>query len=303
MVTAQLIPIGVGIHNVLIATDFSRFSNRALDTGLKLAQAYKAHAYVVFVVPTDEFMLAGPEAYVAARDAARRDLENLKLELKKTYSSLEGIDYQLYLLEGEVAQSILNFAHDKQADLIVLGTHGRGGLEKALMGSVAEKVFRASPIPVLTIGPRARHALHALAPKNILVAADFTPASERAAQYAAGLAVEHHSQLALLHVVNPKELEHVPDRDRIIQVMEANLQDLLGQGVRVPFTTRIASGRVAQTILQNAEELDADLLVLGVHPSAGVLDRFMWPIAYEVVRDSPCPVLTVRERVRTGESD
>ncbi len=90
MATAQLTPIGVGIHNVLIATDFSRFSNQALDIGLKLAKAYQAHAYVAFVVPSDEFMIAGPDAYVAAKDAARRDLESLKVELQKTHTCIEG---------------------------------------------------------------------------------------------------------------------------------------------------------------------------------------------------------------------
>jgi nucleotide-binding universal stress UspA family protein len=297
MATAQLTPIGVGIHNVLIATDFSRFSNQALDIGLKLSQAYQAHAYVAFVVPSDEFMLAGPDAYIAAKEAARRDLESLKLELKKTHSCQEGKDYHLYLLEGDVATSILNFAQGKHVDLIVLGTHGRGGLEKALMGSVAEKVFRASPVPVLTIGPRACHVSDALAPKNILAAADFSPAGERAARYAAGLAAEHCSRLTLLHVVSPKELEHVPDRDRVLQAMDQNLQEVLGPAAK-PCERRVECGRVAPTILRTAQELNADLVVLGVHPAAGVLTRFMWPIAYEVVREALCPVLTVRERDR-----
>ena len=95
MATAQLTPIGVGIHNVLIATDFSHCSNQALDVGLKLGKSYKAQTYVVFVVPSDEFMLAGPEAYVAAKEAARRDLENLKVELRNTHSCIQGKDYQL----------------------------------------------------------------------------------------------------------------------------------------------------------------------------------------------------------------
>jgi nucleotide-binding universal stress UspA family protein len=297
MVTTQLTAIGVGIHNVLIATDFSRFSNQALDIGLKLSQAYKAHAYVAFVVPSDEFMLAGPDAYVAAKEAARRDLENLKLDLKKTHTCIEGRDYHLYLLEGDVATSILHFAQQKQVDLIVLGTHGRGGLEKALMGSVAERVFRASTVPVLTIGPHARHASHALAPKNILAAADFSPAGERAARYAAGLAAEHHSRLTLLHVVNPKELEHVPDRDRVLQAMDENLRELLGPEAGA-CDRRVECGRVAATILRTVHELNADMLVLGVHPAPEVLTRFMWPIAYEVVREASCPVLTVRERDR-----
>ena len=298
MVTAQLTPIGVGIHNVLIATDFSRFSNQALNIGLKLSQAYKAHAYVVFVVPSDEFMIAGPDAYVAAKEAARRDLENLKAELKQTHSTCEeGKHYHLYLLEGDVATSILTFAQQKHVDLIVMGTHGRGGLGKALMGSVAETVFRSSEIPVLTIGPSARHANHALAPKNIVVAADFSPAGERAARYASGLAAEHHSNLTLLHVVSPKELEHVPDHDRVMRALDEKLQDLLGPEAR-PCQRHVECGRVAPTILRMAQELNADMLVLGVHPASAVLTRFMWPIAYEVVREASCPVLTVRERDR-----
>jgi nucleotide-binding universal stress UspA family protein len=295
MATAQLTPIGVGIHNVLIATDFSQYSNQALDFGLELAKGCKAPAYVVFVVPSDQFMLAGPEAYVAAKEAARRDLEALKVELKDSHSCVEGKDYHLYLLEGEVAESILNFAHQKHIDLIVVGTHGRGGLGKAIMGSVSELVFRGSPVPVLTIGPNARHVQHALAPKNILVAADFTPASERAARYAAGLASKHHSRMTLLHVVDPKELEHHPHRDRMVQGLEANLQALLGPGATVPCTLCVEPGRVVPTVLRTAAELEADLLVVGVRPALPVLSRCMWPNAYEIVRGAPCPVLTVRE--------
>ncbi len=296
MATVQLTPIGVGIHNVLIATDFSRCSAQALDIGLKLAKGYAAEAYVVLVIPSDEFMMAGPEAYVAAKDAARRDLENLKVELKSKYSCAEGSDYHLYLLEGDVAQSILNFACEKQIDLIVLGTHGRGGLGKALMGSVAEKVFRRSSAPVLTIGPNVRRPSQALTPRNILVAADFTPASERAARFAAAMAAEHKSNLTLLHVVGPKELDHVSGRDRVLRTMKENLAKLPGRECSVPYTCRVEFGRVAPTILQVERELEADLLVVGVHRPAGVLNRFLWPHAYELVRESSCPVLTVRER-------
>ena len=295
MATAQLTPIGVGIHNVLIATDFSSCSNQALDIGLKLAKAHQAQAYVVLVVPSDEFMIAGPEAYVAARDAARRDLECLKLELKNSCSYIEGSDYHLYLLEGGVATSILNFAQQKQIDLIVMGTHGRGGLGKALMGSVAEHVFRGSTIPVMTIGPHVKYALHALAPKNILVAADFTPASERAARYAAGMASEYRSKLTLLHVLNPKQMSHKPDQPRIVQEIEERLAALPGAERSVPFAARVETGRIVPTILQTAREIGADLLVMGVRSSIPALSRFMWPNAYEIVRASSCPVLTVRE--------
>jgi nucleotide-binding universal stress UspA family protein len=229
LVTAQLTPVGVGIHNVLIATDFSSYSNAALNFGLQLAKSYQAAAYVVFVVPTDEFLIAGPEAYVAAKDAAARDLRQLKAEVSRKYSYVEGRDYRLCLLEGEVAQTILNFAHNKQIDLIVLGTHGRGGLGKALMGSVAERVFRQSPVPVLTLGPHLRRSAHNEPPRNILVAADFTPASTRAARFATCLASESNARLTLLHVVDPKKLEHVPDPAAVTRGIEMRLADLPGR--------------------------------------------------------------------------
>ncbi len=134
-------------------------------------------------------------------------------------------------------------------------------------------------------------------PRTFLVAADFTPASERAAQYAAALASKHHSKLTLVHVVSAKEIGHHPDRDyRLLHAMETNLCALLGPEASAPCTCRIETGRVVPTVLQAAQELEADLLVVGVRPSLPVLNRFMWPNAYEIVRESPCAVLTVRER-------
>lgn len=298
MATAQLTPVGVGIRNVLIATDFSSCSNQALNLGLRLAKEHLAQAHVVLVVPSEEFMIAGPEAYVAARNAAARDLETLKVELKNVSGYVEGSDYHLYLLEGYIAPSILTFAQQKNIDLIVMGTHGRGGLGKALMGSVAELVFRGSAVPVMTIGPHAKHVVEALAPKTILVAADFTAASERAVRYAAAMASEYKSRLTLVHVLNPKNLSHAQSQPQVIQETEAKLAALLGPEQNVSFTSRVEIGRVVPTILQTARGMGADLLVVGVRPSIPALSRFMWPNAYEIVRESSCPVLTVRESAR-----
>jgi len=299
MVTAQLTPVGVGIQNVLIATDFSTYSNAALNYGLQLARSYEATTYVVFVVPADEFLIAGPDAYVAAKEAAARDLQELKAELNRKHSYVEGRDYHLCLLEGAVAQTILDFAHRKRIDLIVLGTHGRGGLGKALMGSVAERVFRQSPVPVLTLGPHLHRHVRDHSPHNILVAADLTSASARAARFAATLARESHARLTLLHVVDPKNFEHVPDKADAQRAVELRLQELAGQpcdGLGV--AARVDVGRVVPTILHALDEMDADLLVIGVHPSRGLLDRVMFPHAYELVCESPCPVLTLRESPR-----
>jgi nucleotide-binding universal stress UspA family protein len=296
MVTAQLTPVAVGIQNVLIATDFSRYSSAALSFGLQVAKAYQGQAYVVSVLPTSEFLLAGPEAYVAAKDAVFRDLVELKSELKRTHSYDEGTDYHLFLLEGDVAQAILDFARQKGIDLIVVGTHGRGGLGKALMGSVAERVFRASPVPVVTLGPHFCSVRREDSLRNILVAADFSPASERALRYAAALAQERNAKLTLLHVLSKVTVDGAVDRPRLMQSVKTRLTELLGrEAASVECRLRVETGRVVPTVLKATEETDADLLVIGVRPSGGVLDRLMFPHAYELICESPCPVLTLRE--------
>lgn len=296
MSTAQLTPVGVSLQNVLIATDFSQCSDAALIFGLSLAKAYTANAYVISVVPASQFLLADPSAYVAAKDAAFRDLVALKADLKREYSYEEGKDYHICLLEGNVAEVILEFARQKAADLIVLGTHGRAGLSKALMGSVAEGVFRNARLPVLTLGPNVRGALSDLRPpRKILVAADLTAASERALACAAALARQHNAGLTAVHV-----LRHLPDdeaeRARALQTVKTRLAQLLNryaEGSQCPLLAQ--EGQVVPTVLDVARETAADLLVIGVRPSSGLLDRLMYPHAYQIVRESPCPVLTLRQ--------
>ncbi len=295
MVTAQMTPIGVGIHNVLIATDFSSCSNLALSFGLELAHGYKANAYVVFVIPTDQLMMAGPEAYVATKDAAHRDLLELQQRLRKQHSYLEGEDYHLVLLEGDVAQAILDFTRQKEIDVVVVGTHGRGGLGRALLGSVAEQVFRHSPVPVLTFGPHLQRTAGAGTPKNILVPVDFTLASERAANYAVAMAREHGATLTLLHVIERWPSPTQSDQTVLRQELRRKVEDLVSdeaKGLRC--NVRIEMGRVVDTVLYTANGIEADLVVMGVRPRTGLLNRLMWPHAYEIVREATCPVLTVR---------
>jgi nucleotide-binding universal stress UspA family protein len=284
---------------VLIATDFSQCSDAALIYGLHLAKSYSAEAYVVSVVPATQFLLAEPSAYAAAKDAAFRDLIGLKKELRRTHFCEEGKDYRLFLLEGNVAEAILKFAGQKDVDLIVLGTHGRKGFSKALMGSVAEGVFRASTVPVLTLGPNLRNAAPTQSCRNILVAADCTPASERAVACAASLAREHNAKVTALHVLHHLPFEEA-ERARTLQSIKTRLTELLNRkadGVQCSLLTH--EGEIVPTILQAARQIGADLLVIGVRQSNGLLDRLVFPHAYQIIRESPCPVLTLREGPRS----
>ena len=298
MATTQLTPVGVGIRNVLIATDFSHHSNQALNLGLELARGYRANAYVVFVVPGDEFMIAGPDAYAAAKDAARRDLLELKAELRETNRYIEGKDYHLFMLEGDVAQAILDFAHQKEVDMVVVGTHGRSGLGRVLIGSVAERIFRESPAPVLIVGPHVNRSARAGPPKTILVPVDFTTASEQAARYAVAMVKEHDATLTMLHVIERWPTQTQADRARLMQALREKVENLIreeAKGLQCSF--RIEVGRLVETVLYTANGIEADLLVMGVRPRTAVLNRLMWPHAYEIVRQAACPVLTVRGNI------
>jgi nucleotide-binding universal stress UspA family protein len=294
MATAQITRQQAAIRNVLVATDFSRRSKITLDFGLDFAHHYGAKTYILHVLPVQEYAMAGPEAFVAAQDAARRDLLELKQQLKAC-SYNDGDDYHLVLGEGDIAESIMDCAGEKNVDLIVLGTHGRKGFSLALMGSVAEHVFRHSPVPVLTLGPALDHA-PSVSPRRLLVPIDFTSASRASVQYVFSLACEHQAGITLLHVLPKLQSDAVADVELVEQGTREHLAELARDcAEQVDVQYRVETGKVAPTILQVACEIGADLLVLGVHRLPHLRDRIRWQVAYDVMREAPCPVLTVRK--------
>lgn len=284
---------GIAIRNVLIATDLSKQSEEILRAGMDLRQAYGARATVLYVLPRDEYVIAGFEAYAVARDVARRDLTELEEKLSRQPGCVRG-DYEVLIAEGDVAECVFECARQRHIDLIVLGTHGRSGFTKALVGSVAERVFRHSEIPVLTVGPCARHT-RLSAPKRLLVPVDFTAATQHSAKYACALARGHQSELVLLHVIDEAPRGAMADLERLQRTVEQSLAELISceekpQQIRI--MTRV--GKVVPTVLNAASELEADMLVLGVHTYPKLLDHLRLQNAYELVRQAPCPVLTVR---------
>lgn len=297
MATAEFARTSVGIHNVLVATDFSHHSDSALKFGLDFAHLYGAQAEIVYVLPTEDYVIAAPDGMLAARESARRDLLALKNNLRQSRASNEDDDPRLTMLEGPVAESLLEWAHDKKIDLIVVGTHGRGELGKIILGSVAEKIFRQSPVPVLTIGPNMQRPHRLTRVRQILAPCDLTSKSHPAIRYACTLAEAHDSKLVVLHVIEGKDEGTKFDPERAKMGIRDNLAEIVGKqadGLDVHY--RVEFGTVASTILDVASDCDTDLVVLGVRPSSGLLDRFMWPIAYALVREATYPVLTIRGR-------
>jgi nucleotide-binding universal stress UspA family protein len=294
MATAQLHSTGTAVRNVLIATDLSKQTDQVLSAGMDLRNAYGAHATILYVLPRDEYVLAGFEAFAAARDAARRELAELQAKASTRYKCVPGEDYDVLMAEGDVAECIFECARERHIDLIVLGTHGRKGLTKAIVGSVAERVFRHSEVPVLTIGPYAHNSVLAH-PKRILAPIDFTAATQHSAKYACRLAREHQAELGLLHVMQDVPRGAMAELECLKRTLEESLLELISceekpKQVRV----MVQVGKVVPTVLDAVSDLEADMLVLGVHVYPRLLDQLRLQRAYELVRQAPCPVVTVR---------
>jgi nucleotide-binding universal stress UspA family protein len=216
-----------------------------------------------------------------------------------------------HVLEGEAAHEIAAFARDCGAQLLVLGTHGRSGVERLAMGSVAEKVLRTATCPVLTVPPRVpdQVPLPTALFRRVLCGVDFSPSSMQGLAYAMSIAQESGGALTVVHVAEllPEDFSEEPIANkpptfqaylaRVKAERAAKLAEAVPASVREYCTvdTLLIEGRPYRELLRLASEKASDLIVLGVH-GRGALDRFFFGATTEhVVRAATCPVLTIRQ--------
>jgi nucleotide-binding universal stress UspA family protein len=298
------------LKSVLIATDFSEASHKAFRHALAIARHYGAKLYVVHVVSSLGFTIAGPDAINQAVETVRRDARQLQDRLIQS-GALAGLRHQVIVLQGDVSQELEKVIRQKQVDLVVIGTHGRRGLGKLLLGSVAEQIFRQAECLVLTVGPGSLQdspvgSSRAIRP--FLFATDFSRASLHALPYAISAANHFGTKLVLLHVVSSVPMPEGANRPSADDVMQARqqahtaaLRRLADLTLHVPKLAiepefLVDFGSLSEKILHAANHLKADAIVLGLHRSThiGTASHMPWATAYEVVCDACCSVLTVR---------
>jgi nucleotide-binding universal stress UspA family protein len=231
--------------------------------------------------------------------------DEVRSELKRFLdpAAAAGVACEGVVVQGRPAPSIAQYALESAADLIVMGTHGHGGFERLLLGSVTEKVLRKAPCPVLTVGPAA--ATERPDVGRILCALDFSDTSLRALDYAASLARLANAVLNVVHVIDwtveegasaPRTFDLRDFRRHLADDAFRRLRAAIPAALREqPMAEEITTfGKAHTAVLRLAAEKHADLIVLGVH-GAGSLDRALFgSTAYHVVRSAACPVLTVR---------
>jgi nucleotide-binding universal stress UspA family protein len=297
--------VDVDLKSVLLATDLSEASQKPLHHALTIARHYGAKFYLAHVVSSPGFTIAGPQALKLASEAATRDLQQLEHDLVES-GSLAGIDHEFIIREGDVWEQLQSLISENQIELLILGTHGRRGFGKLLLGSVAENAFRHADCLVLTVGPNSYPLDLSRTSPKFLFATDFGGDSLRALPYAISLANQFGAKLILLHVVptalSPEHPPHIVHfmRDGARMVLLRELEKLLRseQELGLPPEFIVQFGLPSERILQVALETKADLIFMGLRPSAhiAIASHMPWATAYEVVCGAGCPVLTVRSQ-------
>jgi nucleotide-binding universal stress UspA family protein len=295
------------IRHVLCPTDFSTFSERSLRYAVLLTKWFGADLTCLFVqagpfVPSPEraagWIPAGTDA-----DAKEKLRERLRRFAEPAAAA--GLAVRCEVASGEVPAAILEEARRVPETLLVLGTHGHGGFENLVLGSVTEKVLRKAPGPVLTVPREPERSPAAAVPfGRILCAIDFSSSSEAALDAALDLAGASGAAVTAVHVLRElpvaeaPELVHfnVPEYRRLLEKQaREDLKALMarrdrGRAVEI----RILSGKPWRRILHVSHEIAADLVVLGVRGRSSTDLLLFGSTAHHVVRTAPCPVLTVR---------
>lgn len=287
-------PDQVVVRNILLATDFSQYSARALNYALGVASRYKSQLHLFHCIDPAPYRLADPDVVWKTHDDIRGDLERRVEELRGR-GRAKDIEIKVAVEVGEVGEILPQTVKDIDADLIVIGTHGRTGWEKLVLGSVAEKVMDVVSCPVLTVGPSAnRTRIEEFGPENILLVSGTHAHSQRAESYAFSLTRKYGSRLTVVDVLENRS-------GRVVaQVSELKFgESHLGNNPRdrlVPGNLQLPSeiGTETDLILKEAGRSSADLIVLPVPANHRFTDRFVSNSSYRLVCGALCPVLSVR---------
>jgi nucleotide-binding universal stress UspA family protein len=280
-------PVAVTFEHILVPTDFSDVSRRALEYAKTLAKPGNSELLLAHVSPGAN-LITSPEA--AWIDAAEIEgLEEQELEQRGAALRSEGYRARTISLMGPLCDQLLSAIKEYQVDLIVLGTHGRKGMERLLLGSDAEALLRHAQCPVISIGPGVEETKtwHL---REVICATTLEPHSAEVVAYAQKLALQHGAGLILLHVkdvVNETDVDWVSFEDAFHYYALENL------GKSSWLRTRLSSAAPGISIVDLAKQRGSDLIVMGARPASSMATHLPPGIAAKVLLAAPCPVMTL----------
>lgn len=302
----------VGFKQVLIATDFSDASLRALAYAIAMARRHSSALSIVHAIPPEPRepipLETLPRELNRRRLDAEQEMKNLGEEVE-----IEDLNHQTLLEPGRVWDVIGSVIQRESVDLLVMGTHGRGGLKKLALGSVAEQILRLAPCPVLTIGPRVAPAGSGpIDFRRILFATDFGSAANKAFPYALSLAEDYQAKLVLLHMVplmafadlgpaanGPScyaAVEYTNWQRATRDESMSKLKKLIPPGADLAAEPEYIAAMdfLPEGILQTATAHQIDLIVMGANRTSSprIAAHTPWALTHEILCQAKCPVLT-----------
>lgn len=298
------------IHSILVPLDFSEFSMKALEYAINLAEKYFSqitllHAIVLFQDDIDE-----EERLQEYEDMIRKREENIREYFTKNQREIErkGITVKSEIIRGiSAADTILEFINKLPIDIVIMGTHGRSGLKHLFQGSVAEKVVRLSPVPVLTV----HRSTQNFCLKRLLVPIDFSLHSKKAIDFAISLADNFNANIDFVHVIEQDihpsfyasgiySISQI-DKDlknRVIENMKAFVEDQLNPDIKAEYV--VCEGKSHKEIINLSKEEKTDMIVIATHGLTGMDYILLGSTTEKVVRWANSPVLTVKSMLQNS---
>lgn len=286
-------------RQILVGTDFSDYSERAVAVAKRVAQRLGGHVTVVHVYkpgPYYQGFFPGSADELEERiaEAAQKELDALAAR------SLSGVSADVLAMSSRsAADAVCDEAVRLRADLCVVGTHGRAGVERFFIGSVAEKIVRHAPCDVITVPPDAVETVPFA--HRMLIATDFSDAAVKAAEAACSVAVDG-TEFLCVHVFDDSIPVALPSSgfestaqtsERLARELE-NWQAQVFGSERVVRGEIIAGGNAAMALTQRAAEWKAELIVVGSRGRSAVAHLLIGSVAERTIRHAPCAVLCVR---------
>ena len=287
----------IQFKNVLFLSDFSPAADAAIPYAAEVAKRFGAKLFALHMRTPVINPLTQPASWAALERTAEVEASIERNTLRKSFP---GLQPEVLVEEGDFYSTLLDVIARDKIDLIVLGTRGRSGVAKFLLGSVAEEIFRQAPCPVLSVGPFTPGGpAWGGVITEIVYATDFSPESVSAAAHAISLAQEFQARLTLMHVIAAEAPGDLLLPGELVKATEQHLRNLVPPEAQLWCEPQfvVEQGSPAEKILEVAKHRSADLIVLGIHkPSGfpGADTHLPTATAHKVVCHAPCPVLTVR---------
>jgi nucleotide-binding universal stress UspA family protein len=284
----------ISLKNILLATDFSSGSETAMKYAQAIARRHASRVHTIHVNSSDSYNLLDPDAFAITFNGPQANSKNIPDVL---HGLLTGLPSQTPLRQGGVWEVISDVVRRNEIDLLVLASHGRHGIPRLVLGSVAEEIFRNVSCPVLTVGPDVKpRNSREMKIKKVLLATHFE-AGSTAPLHAALLCNEFGAELTVLHVADENR---VASNGKTSKELAQQLSSVVPPEAclwQKPACV-LKYGLPSANILEVAQQMRADLIVLGArHPEpARINSHLPWATAARVIAEAECPVLTVRQK-------